>query len=359
MVEAGGESRANQPRAEVVKKVEVDGRKLVVLKASPLNKEARKRAEGGESPAPVLYIGGHNLRPKKVDDQVKTGFDIQELADSISSDIYSIVRVSNGEGTDNARLAERENDPQGVSITNLHQAKADEIMQAIAILQKEEDRVLPALPLYLIGYSDGGIVAALLLDAQPDLFDHFIIHNTPLETVKTRKMYARAIREGIHAFGHVLSPHEILQRLKNDGASREKITVQRSEDDGYAESSYTSKPLVEKRAIARTKSLLSLLPKILDTNKKLRGFIVNTQTDLFSPTDRVASEWAQVLQGVEADERNEFGERVQIIDSEWESHIMGHKREARTQKLGDIGGLMVRLRSQDASAGGPTVGLEA
>ncbi|SRR6266568_8963203 len=339
MVEAGRESGPEQPRAKVIKELEVNGRKLAVLKASPRYAESGAKPEGGPTPAPVLFVEGHNPKPKKDDDQVKTGHDIGVLAESIGCDVYSVVRT--GEGSDSPRLVKGEAATEGVAVTQLHQAKADEILGAIKTLQA--DGVLTHEPLDVMGFSDGGIVTLAMLDDRPELFGRFVITNTPgLDNSSTSRSYALGLRE----IGH-LAAHTILQKFGRGGGGygpQSKLSFTHDTDESYAKSIYTSKPSIETHAIAKTRSLLRLFPHILTRNPNLQGYIVNTENDKIAPADRVESELQKVLPG---------DSRIQSRRTGWRKHTMGYGSLERAGKLTDQGKLMLELREKVAGNNKP------
>lgn len=327
MSEAGNEFDGPlQSRAEVIKKLEVNGRELVVLKASPRTLESGTKSEGGETPAPVLYVQGLNTKPRKDDNQVKTGHDIGVLAESIGCDVYSVIRT--GAGSDSAQLSEADY-PEDVAVTQVHRAKAEETLGAIRNLQSEG---VLGEHLDLMGYSDGGIVAVALLDLQPELFNRFVITNTPgLEDVSTSRSYAQAVRE----FGH-LAVHKMKHMMRRNAEPQSKLTFKSTTGDGYEESSYISKPRLETKAIARTRSLVRLLPNILARNENLRGYIVSTEKDRIAPADRVERELAGVLGG---------DARIQARRTGWETHTMGYGSQERPEKLQDQAAMMRELRN--------------
>ena len=326
MVEASGELGVDQPRAEVVKKLEVGGRELVVLKASPRTREQPKSPD-------VLYVEGHNPKPKKDDDQVKTGYDISILADSMGCDVYSIVR--SGEGTDSAKVAQQAEDREGVTITQIHQAKANEILGAIEALQ-EEGKLSREQLLDVMGFSDGGIVTLAMLNARPELFRRFVTVNTPgLDNSGVGRSYAQGFKEIAH-----LGAHRLLETLRKGKSrvSQSRLTFQRSTDDDYAESSYRSKPHIETHAVAKTRGLARLLPHILERNQYLHGYIMSTENDKIAPAERIEKVLTDILPGEE--------QRVQAKATGWKTHTMGYGAQEREEKLTDIGGFMTELREQ-------------
>ena len=331
MSEASHESHINEPRAEVVKKIEVNGRELVVLKASPRYPETGASAEGGEKNPQVFFVEGHNLKPKKVDDQVRIGFDIGVIADSIGCDVYSVIRSS--EGADSTRVVTSEDAAEGVALTKLHRAKAQETLGAIQKLQDEG--VLTREPLDVMGFSDGGIVTLAMLDEQPQIFQRFILTNTPgLDNVSTAKTYAGGLREAVHLVGH--NAHKLLQRLMQEGEkNNSKLTFRREEGDGYAKSTYMSKPSIERHAIAKTRNLLHLLPNILHRNPNLQGYIVSTENDKIAPAIRVENQLRTVLKG---------DPRITARRTGWKMHALRYGTAERVGKLQEQAEMLIQLR---------------
>jgi len=214
----------------------------------------------------------------------------------------------------------------------MHEAKAKETIGAI--LQLRKDGILADAPLDVMGFSDGGIITLAMLAERPDLFSHFNITNTPsLDNSSTMKSYRQGFREIMH-----LGAHKILERLgkgEMEYHSQSQVPFKREQNDGYAESSYQSNPGMETRAVARTRSLIRLLPGILARNSNLRGFIVNTESDKMSPADRVEKELSDTLHG---------DARITARRTGWAKHTMGYGSVERPEKLKSQATIMKELR---------------
>jgi pimeloyl-ACP methyl ester carboxylesterase len=330
MEEVGSEFHADQPRAKVFKEVEVNGRKLVVLKASPRNSELREKAEGGEAPADVIFVPGHNPKPRKYDEQVRTGYDMSILADQMGCDVYGFVRADGA--PERPDPIKNENHPDQVSLTQLHQAKAEEILGAVESLRAKGD--LSDKPLDVMGYSDGGVVVMAMLAAHPEWFNHFVITNTPgLDNTSTKESVRRGFGEIVH-----LAKNAAQKRFgsgrKRDG-SGSKLAYTRSPDDDYRESSYKGNSRFEAMANYRASGLLQLLPGILERNPSLRGYVVNTEADRIAPADQVEN----ALRAVPT-----IDDRVQTRRTGWATHTMGDDSTGRAQKLEQQAGLLLDLR---------------
>ena len=322
----------------------MNGRKLLVLKARPRNPESRATLEGEASPADVILVSGYNPRPKKDDNQVRTGYDMGVLADKLGCDVYSFVR-SEGD-SDRPQRVENEEHPDQVSLTQLHQAKAEENLGAIEQLRSDGD--LTDNPLDIMGFSDGRIVTMVMLNERPDLFKNFVITNTPgLDNASASRSYLQALRE----LGH-LGSHAILQKL---GRGRErygpqtKLAFTRDASDGYEDSTYKSNARFDSSAIARTKSLLKFLPQILEKNPDIRGYIASTEADRIAPAQQVENALKEIP----------TGGRIQSRHTGWETHTMGYGTTERAQKLGNQGDLLLELRMKPSVSISSSLGKSA
>lgn len=278
--------------------------------------------------ADVIFVPGHNPKPKKYDDQVRTGYDMSILADKMGCDVYSFVRADGI--AERPQPIENEAYPEQVSLTQLHQAKAEELLGAIDILRSEGD--LPDTKLDIMGYSDGGIVTMTILATRPELFNHFVITNTPgLDNVSIKE----SVRRG---FGEIknLAQNAVIKRFGSGRRRRQsKLTFTRSTIDGYADSSYNSNSRFDAMANYRTSGLLWLLPDILKRNPDLRGYIVSTEADRIAPANEIENALREVP---------DIDDKVQIRRTGWPTHTMGEGSIERAQKLEQQGNFLLDLR---------------
>lgn len=309
---------------EQIKKItgSYDNRQFAFLIAKPL-----RINNGQKKSQPVLYIGGHNLRPKKDDDVIKASYDIQKLADALSCDVYSIIYSSQR----SYHTAYAKDYPEGVAITQLHQSRAVDMLAALKKLQSEGK--IQYAPRDIIGFSDGGILALALVYEEPKAFRFVMIGNTPgLDAHGTGKKYVDALLESVHVgrsfVSKMMSSKKDRLRLSFKGEKKSSLSVRESINRQFA----------EKHAVARTQ-IQQLVPQILAKNKNLILQIVTTDNDALALPE-------QVKQTIEAVTPPAMRSRIQFTKTGWEIHTMGYFASLRDKKLHDLGILMREMREQ-------------
>lgn len=299
--------------------IRVSEQTLVVLLAKPQKSSKKSDAR------PVLYVGGHNLRPKKDDDVVKASYDMQELADTIGCDIYGVILSS--QGSYSTALATGY--PKGVAITQLHKTRAAAMMLALKKAQKE--RLLQEVPLDVIGFSDGGILALALAYEDPQAFRFIMIVNTPgLDGHQAKTKYAYAFLEGWHL------SFNFAKKMLRSKSQRVRLSFKGKSRNTLSAKENILRQFVEKHAIARTQ-IHELIPHVVIANKKLVIQLITTNNDAFALPKQVKKVVERVLPKAVKD-------RVLFSLTGWEIHTMGYFVTIRKQKLYDIASWMRALR---------------